>query len=557
METVEKMLHCLVIGYHDRDSEEDFSSWTDTLDDLPIPLRMLLRNRVNLEGRTAPYLDALTQYVPKEGDNVAGHVYTVAELPNLATIYLVNYLRKRGHTVEFVNSFTYEMQKLRLLLNAGPVCVAITTTFYMVPAPVIEIVRFIREHNKETTIIVGGPLVTNSCRDFDQRRLWRFFELIGADMYVWEPQGEASLNRIVGQLAKGFGCSDIPNVFVRSGSGWSLNTRESETNDLNECAIDWREFEKADLGTTVSTRTARSCAFKCAFCDYPERAGALAVADVETVERELEMLASKGVRRVAFVDDTFNVPMGRFEQLCRMMVRRGFGIEWFSYFRCTNVRSAEIFDLMRDAGCRGVLLGIESADDGILTRMNKRATSADYRYGMKELKRRDIFIHASFVVGFPGETPVTIRKSIDFLNETGADTFAANHWYYLHATPVHKLAPLYGLKGSGHEWTHDTMNSKEAAISLERMFDEVSGPAWMPVNGLDFWGVPYLLGKGMKLDQIVEFLRHAKPVNAGALLKKTSGESTLSKPTAKFQNFCENIRIEPGRYVKKGARTRE
>ncbi|WNM63135.1 PhpK family radical SAM P-methyltransferase [Candidatus Nitrospira neomarina] len=542
----------MVVGYHESCDDEKFLSLLDSFGELPIPLRMLLRNRLDLDGCSVPYLDALTHYTPTGSADLDRSIYTVAELPSLSTLYLVNYLRKRGRRVEFVNAFTYERSKLKKLLTAGPKSVAITTTFYMMPAPVIDIVRFIREHNDETVIIVGGPLIVNSCRDFDQGRLSRFLDLVGADLYVWESQGEASLDHIVGNLAEGRDCVGIPNVFVRSGSGWSLSARKPETNDLNECSIAWNLFQRADLGATVSTRTARSCAFKCAFCDYPERAGALALADVETVERELETLASMGVRRVAFIDDTFNVPMGRFEELCRMMARRAFGIEWYSYFRCTNVRGTEIFDLMRDAGCGGVLLGIESADDGILANMNKRAKSADYQFGIEELKKRDIFVHASLVVGFPGESRDTIKRSIDFLNQTGADTFAANHWYYLHSTPVNKMAALYNLKGSGHEWSHSTMNGKEAADYLEIMFDEVTGPAWMPVNGLDFWGVPYLLGKGMRANQVIQFLRLAKPMNAGVRFQKGTIQSESGKNTEDMRRFCENLSIEPSRYSMKG-----
>ena len=346
------MAQCVVIGYHELRDEEDSSAWLDNTDDVPIAVQNLLRNRIDLEGRPTLYLDVLTHLGAKRGQGL----YTVAELPNLGTMYLVNYLRRRGRSVEFVNCFTYEKERLHKLLAAGPVAVAITTTFYMVSSPVIEIVQFIRTYNTETKIIVGGPLIANSCRGFDEGRLFRWFDLIGADIYVWESQGESTLNRVMGELVEGRPCDDVKNLFVRSGSTWKLTGREPEANDLNECAIDWNLFERADLGVTISTRTARSCAFKCAFCDYPERAGALTLADVATVERELE-LAAMGVRRVAFVDDTFNVPVQRFEQLCRMMVKRSFGIEWFSYFRCTNVRNTDVFDLMRDAGCRGVLLG--------------------------------------------------------------------------------------------------------------------------------------------------------------------------------------------------------
>ncbi|MDR3636624.1 MAG: PhpK family radical SAM P-methyltransferase [Isosphaeraceae bacterium] len=556
------MLDCIVVGYHESDSADidPSAGLLDNLQELPAPIRGILRSQVVLDGRLRPYLDALSylHHRPRRrsGDTV-GSVYSVAEVPNLGTLYLVNYLRKQGRSADFVNSFTFERGKLEGLLARDPLAVAITTTFYMFPAPVMEIVRFIRERNTTAKIIVGGPLIDNYCRRLDKEGLQRAFDRIGADLYVWDAQGEATLGRVVAALNGRRPLGDIPNLFSKSDSSWALAARSPESNDLNECAVDWKSFDRFELGLTVSTRTARSCAFKCAFCDYPTRAGALAFADIATVEQELEALANLGVRRVAFIDDTFNVPVRRFKELCRMMVQRDFGIEWFSYFRCGEAQDESIYDLMRDAGCRGVLLGVESGDDKILKNMDKKATTADYRFGIEQLKKRGIFMHASTVVGFPGETPETVRNTIDFLNETGPDTFTVNHWYYLHSTPIHARAAADGLHGEGFNWSHATMNSHEAMDAADAMYASVKVPAWMPVNGLDFWGVPYLMGKGMTGGQIVRFLRMAQELTP--LGRNRLGEGSLSTPPSSartrdpaqaFEEFCESLPLAPGRYRK-------
>lgn len=547
------MLDCVVIGYHEVESTELSDDLVQDLRDLPAPIRVLLRSQLRVGERMLPYLDALSywHHAPRRQQGEAeGSVYSVAEVPSLGTLYLVNYLRKRGHAVDFVNSFTYEQEKLADLLAQDPLAVAITTTFYMVPGPVIDIVRFLRAHNPSTTIIVGGPLIDNYSRALEPDSLRRAFDRMGADVYIWESQGEATLHQVVDTLRKGQPLDHVPNVFHRSAGAWSLTARKPENNDLNECAMDWESFDPSELGTTVSARTARSCAFNCAFCDYPARAGALAFADVATVERELEALVRRGVRRVAFIDDTFNVPMSRFLDLCRMMQRRDFGLEWFSYFRCGNAKDEAIYDLMVDSGCRGVLLGIESGDDRVLKNMDKRATTADYRFGIEQLKKRGVFMHASIVVGFPAETRDTIRNTIKFLNETGPDTFTLNLWYYLHSTPIHQRAAAAGLSGEGFNWKHATMTALEALDNAEEMFDAVTVPAWMPVNGLDFWGVPYLLGKGMAKDQVVQFLRLAKELTPFRLQQRRAASVPEGGAAQRLREFCERLRLAPGRYRK-------
>ena len=102
-----------------------------------------------------------------------------------------------------VNFFTYEKPKLVQLLARKPLAVAITTTFYVDPAPIVEVVRFVREHAPETKVIVGGPHVLNIASDYDDETQDFIFRHIGADIYIIDSQGEDTLARVISQLRKG------------------------------------------------------------------------------------------------------------------------------------------------------------------------------------------------------------------------------------------------------------------------------------------------------------------------------------------------------------------
>jgi p-methyltransferase len=538
-------LDCVLVGYAESTPRDDLALALEVPDeDLPPPIRSLLRTTISLGGEHYGYLEGMSAARAQAGHD--GGKFTVSELPSLGTLYLANYLEARGRSAAFVNSFTYERDELDRLLAEHPRSVAVTTTFYVTPGPVIEIVRHVRAHDPTVPIIVGGPLIDNYCRAGLGPALDRVLDRIGADVYVWESQGEATLHGVVTALVEGTDVAAVPNTLLRETDGWRLSSRRPESNDLDECAVHWRRFSEAGIGPTLSLRTARSCAFSCAFCDYPERAGALALATIDTVEHELETLAEMGVRRVAFVDDTFNVPVRRFEELLRMMVRRDFGIEWFSYFRCGQAKQESIYDLMVESGCRGVLLGIESGDNRVLKAMNKKATVEHYRFGIEQLHAHGIFTHASFVIGFPGETDETIENTIGFLQSTRPDTFAVNHWYYLHSTPIHLRAKEYELTGEGHTWSHSTMDSRHALDCADRIFREVDGVAWMPVTDLDFWGVPYLFGKGMSPGEVLRFLELAKPLTVAAAAR--TAPEALAAGEQEFRTFCTGLDLAPARY---------
>src|SRR5690606_32386931 len=95
--------------------------------------------------------------------------------------------------------------------------------------------------------------------------------------------------------------------------------------------------------------------------------------------------------------------------------------------------------------------------------MNKMANVEDYKRGIALLKKYDIATYASFIIGFPGETEDTIKDTIDFIETAQPDFFRAQLWYYDTMTPIHKEAQKYGLFNSQFEWSHNTMNSGEAA----------------------------------------------------------------------------------------------
>ena len=112
------------------------------------------------------------------------------DIPNLAAMYLTNFLRKRGHHTKYINLFQYEKDNSSSFSPKIPYCVAITTTFYVLNFPVNEMVEFIRSHNPKVKIVVGGPLIANHVRNYQGEALKAALEDIGADIYVIE--GRAS-----------------------------------------------------------------------------------------------------------------------------------------------------------------------------------------------------------------------------------------------------------------------------------------------------------------------------------------------------------------------------
>jgi radical SAM PhpK family P-methyltransferase len=498
-------LDCVVIGYNEGDFL-DYRAMCERAGTRSPEFQIYRKEHLVVDGRPMPWMDAFSTL--RNRVTGAADRYHVGEVHNLAALYLASFLSRHGLSAEPVSLFSAEQDRLADLLARRPAVVAVTTTFYVNILPVLPIVEFVREHSPSSHIVVGGPLIDNLCLGgLDDPTQDQLFGM-AADSYVQESQGEATLVDLVTAVRDGADPNAVSNlIHCPDGERWRLTRRRPENNDLDAASIDWSRFPPELIGVTAQTRTARSCAFKCSFCDYPSRAGALASASVDTVRAELRALAELGVRNVVFVDDTFNVPPKRFKQLCRMMIEEDLGLDWYSYFRCSNARDDESFDLAAESGCAGVFLGIESGDPTVLDNMHKLAQDSQYRVGIERLNERGITTFASIIVGFPGESKRTIDNTVDFLNETRPTLWRAQAWWGNRRSPVYQNRDVFGIEGEGYSWSHATMSSSEAAELTDYMFDAVTESTWLPLYDFDFWSLPYLAGKGLGVDELLPMLR--------------------------------------------------
>ncbi|HEX8184754.1 MAG TPA: PhpK family radical SAM P-methyltransferase [Blastocatellia bacterium] len=505
-------LDCVVIGYNEIPFER-YESFLRKYGEESEAYRDLRLSFVNLDDKKMDYVGLLNHAfeLARPGLKATSRKksFKSGDIPNLAACYLTNFLTKRGLTAKYVNLFQEEKEKLAGYLACNPACVAITTTFYVLNLPVIEMVEFIRARNRDVKIVVGGPLVANHARNYQGEAFRAALDDIGADIYVVEGQGEHTLAQVINRLIAGDGLSDIPNIAYVEEGHLQRTRVVPENNSIDENYIDWRVYGAENLGRTIQTRTARSCAFNCSFCNYPTRAGKLTLANVETVEKELNSIGELGdVRNVVFIDDTFNIPLPRFKDLCRMMIKNDYGFDWYSYFRCSN-SDEEAIDLMAKSGCKGVFLGIESGSATILKNMNKAATPEKYIEGMKLLHERGIITFGSFIIGFPGETDETVDETFQFIRETKPTYYRAQMWYCEPGTPIDNQRAKYKIEGEGFVWKHATMDSLAALDHIDRLFLTTKESLWLPQWSFDFWILPYLFGEGITPAQLQSFMESA------------------------------------------------
>ncbi|MEU5947757.1 PhpK family radical SAM P-methyltransferase [Micromonospora sp. NPDC047465] len=508
------MTDCLIVGFND----VDFASYVSDVRLMGADsgaFRDLRLAYIDLDGRPLRALDALSHLRESPPGAPKPYFHNADFLWPVVTV-LGSFLARRGLSVDFVNLFQHEREQLREKLDGDVRLVAITTTLYVSPQPIIEIVEFVRRHNPKVSIVVGGPFITNQVAALKRPDLDALMDYLGADYYVTGREGELTLARLALALRSGTDPGDVPNLAYRSDGDFVHTRTEIESNPLHEL-VDYQVFGPDAFNEFVTTRTAKSCPFSCAFCGFPQRAGKYTYLDVTHVERELDNIRKlPSVNTVTFIDDTFNVPKNRFRDILRMMIDKDYGFKWNCFYRSDHGDRATI-ELMKEAGCEGVFLGIESGSDMLLKQMNKTARRADYIDALGAFNEHGISTYASLIVGFPGETEETVAETVDLLDQGRPDYFRAQLWYCDPVTPIYQRRDELGIKGEAFNWSHQTMDWSTAAQIIDDLFVDVTSSVWLPQFGFEQWSTFYLQRKGMSGEQVKDFVRAFNGVLADQL----------------------------------------
>jgi radical SAM PhpK family P-methyltransferase len=543
-----KTIDCLFIG-HNNMNFADYESAIKKMGVKSGAYRNLNLDFIQYDNKLYPAADVFNLFYCSDTRSKAlKNPFGLGEIFSAAIAYLGSYLHRRGFTFDYVNSFQGEKEELRKKLEQDHILtIAVTTTLYVTPLPILEIIDFIKKHNNTAKIIVGGPFVTTRVR-FQGTRYPELLEYplrdIDADFFVNSSQGEAALVNIIKALKMNTSFDQVQNILYKTGKGYVVTVVSREDNRLSENMVKWDLFSDR-IGEFVNIRTAISCPFSCAFCGFQERAGKYQVLAVEEVERELNLLDKiPTVKHLDFIDDTFNVPQKRFKEILRMMIRNNYKFKWYSHFRC-QYADREMVELMKESGCEGVFLGIESGNDEILRNMNKAVTVEKYLKGIQLLKEHGILAYGSFIIGFPGETNETVEETVKFVEESGLDFFRAQIWYGEPTTPIFNKKEQYKIEGESFEWSHMTMDSKRASDIVEGIFLSVEEPVWVPQYNFEFDGLFHLFHRGKTPDQVKRFLR---AFNAGIeeKLKEPSREEVSFKTIRQIKEACVgNDNAEP------------
>lgn len=194
----------------------------------------------------------------------------------------------------------------------------------------------------------------------------------------------------------------------------------------------------------VSFYASRGCPALCTFCLWPQtmsghpwrtRSAANVVAEVKGA---LKLFPE--AKEIFFDDDTFPWAKAHVLEMCEALKPLKF--TWSCNSRVHT--DYETLKAMKEAGCRLMVVGFESGDDGILKNIKKGATTADAIEFMKNVKKVGLTVHGDFQIGLPGETPETIEKTIQFAMQLDPETIQVSMSHPYPGTEFDSYVKKYG-----------------------------------------------------------------------------------------------------------------
>jgi radical SAM superfamily enzyme YgiQ (UPF0313 family) len=165
---------------------------------------------------------------------------------------------------------------------------------------------------------------------------------------------------------------------------------------------------------------------KCTFCSWTTLYPTYRTRDPYDVVDEIENLVEKyGVKEI--MDDSGSFPVGRFMEIfCDEMIKRGLNKK--VRIDC-NMRfgrlTAEDYRMMRKAGFRLVLFGVESANQLTLDRFVKALKVEDIEQGAKWASEAGLDVHLTFMFGHAWEGKEEIANTVKLARRMLAEGYAS------------------------------------------------------------------------------------------------------------------------------------
>jgi len=176
------------------------------------------------------------------------------------------------------------------------------------------------------------------------------------------------------------------------------------------------------LGLSTSFDAGRGCPYQCSFCTIINVQGRKSrFRSADDVEKLVRMNWAQGIHKFFITDDNFARNKdweAIFDRLIELKERDGIPLGLMIQVDTLCHKIPNFIEKSRRAGVTRVFIGLENVNPDNLTAAKKNQNKiTEYRKMLLAWKAQGIMTLAGYILGFPADTPESIRRDIAIIQE--------------------------------------------------------------------------------------------------------------------------------------------
>jgi magnesium-protoporphyrin IX monomethyl ester (oxidative) cyclase len=366
----------------------------------------------------------------------------------LGLLSMAAWLRERHHRVQVYDCLAWDRPRpqpavVRDILDRQPDLVGFsaTTSGFLDGYGLAETIK---QQRPEIKTVFGGVHVSAIGAP-----LLKAFPAID---FLCMGEGEATL----AELADGAPPADITGLIWRDDGRVVTNPRRPLLPDLDQMpfpAYDllWGFPRRYHLplfsyiqrpGATMVT--SRGCPYKCSYCDRSVFKQGYRYNSAAYIYAHMRYLRNRfGVRHLNIYDDLFTAHRRRITELCALLGKRPLGVQFNCAVRVGHADD-DLLRMLKTAGCLQVSLGIETGDETLMDRHKPGVHLEGVKETIRRIQAHGLRAKGLFMMGLPGETEASIRRTSDFVMSLGLDDMNMSKFTPFHGAPVWQTLQEHG-----------------------------------------------------------------------------------------------------------------
>ena len=372
----------------------------------------------------------------------------------MGLLYLATWLKKHGYEASLcdLSSVLPDEWSLRIPFADIYGFSTYTATYHRT----LQLLEMLKGRYPEAVTVAGGPhasaLPEEVSNNFD---------------YVIRGEGENALLRLMEALSD-------------NNKSISRILHQPATVDLD--MLPFPDFSLIDIQSyhrmidgqpSISILSSRGCPYNCTFCNSKvmHENGSVRFRSPENIVKEIRQLkAHWGITSFRFQDDTFTLGLPRMRLIMNLLKNENIT---FRCFGRVDSCSEEMAGLLYEGGCRHIAFGIESGSPEMLCLMEKHQTVTDIRRGIANAKAAGLIVRVYLLVGFPGETWDTVRKTAELMVECQPDEFIVYPLIPYPGTPLFHDPGKYGITKINQDFSHFLQAGRDRRTGFVFQTDEL------------------------------------------------------------------------------------